>query len=189
MTAAIVGGSVLTFAYSARFVIGLLGRCAEHESADEEHPMVTVSDHNPPTRLFATPGFVLAIFSLIAGLAPVLVDDIVHAATLALHPESHPSPVKLWAGFNIAFWLSVVVIASGGCSSLHGTRLRNSRTPFITRSRCFRLLTARSGLSSPALSRMRNALLVSFRPGPCRYSGLSFCWSLRALQRSLRCEQ
>lgn len=113
VTAAIVGGSVLTFAYSARFVIGLLGRCAEHESADDEHPMVTVSEHNPPTRLFATPGFVLAIFSLIAGLAPVLVDDIVHAATLALHPESHPSPVKLWAGFNIAFWLSVVVIASG----------------------------------------------------------------------------
>ena len=113
VTAAIVGGSILTFAYSARFVLGLLGRFAEHESADTDHPMVVVSNTTPPSPAFTAPGFLLAIFSLAVGLAPRIIDDFVHAATLSLHPTSHPSPVKLWAGFNVAFWLSAVVIALG----------------------------------------------------------------------------
>jgi multicomponent Na+:H+ antiporter subunit A len=110
---AIVAGSVLTFAYSARFVLGVFGRQAEPATADDEHPMVQITTVAPPSARFVAPGVVLAGFSLVAGVAPVIVDDLVHAATVALHPGSHPSAVKLWAGFNVAVWLSVAVIAAG----------------------------------------------------------------------------
>ena len=113
VAAAIVVGSVLTFAYSARFVLGVFGRHAEPSSADTDHPMVLVPNAAPPSARFVAPGVVLAVFSVVAGVAPVVVDDLVHAATLAVHPDSHPSPVVLWAGFNIALWLSAAVIAIG----------------------------------------------------------------------------
>ena len=40
-------------------------------------------------------------------------DPLVRAATVALHPDATPKAVVLWAGFNIAIWLSVGVIAIG----------------------------------------------------------------------------
>ncbi|NDH24101.1 MAG: hypothetical protein EBY49_09195 [Actinobacteria bacterium] len=38
VVAAIVAGSVLTFAYSARFVLGVFGRLADASAADADHP-------------------------------------------------------------------------------------------------------------------------------------------------------
>jgi multicomponent Na+:H+ antiporter subunit A len=105
--AAIVLGSVLTVAYSARYVIGLLGRLGE-----PEHEPVSRTAHAPGWA-FTWPSVLLAAFSLAAGVAPIIVDDLVHDATISLYPEAKPKPVVLWAGFNTALVLSIVIIAAG----------------------------------------------------------------------------
>ncbi len=47
------------------------------------------------------------------GLAPVLISDLTKSALLGLDPDASPSTVKLWAGFNTAFMISLVIIATG----------------------------------------------------------------------------
>ena len=122
LTVVIVAGSILTFAYSARFVLGVFGRLSDHTAADADHPMVD-GDAPAPRLGFTAPAVILAGSSLIAGLFPVVVDALVRAATVALHPTSHPKPVVLWAGINIALWLSVVIIVIGVALALARDRV------------------------------------------------------------------
>ncbi|MFT4864257.1 MAG: multicomponent Na+:H+ antiporter subunit A, partial [Ilumatobacter sp.] len=109
----IVVASILTFAYSARFVLGLFGVFADPEfeaSCDDDVDSQTA---HAPSLQFVSPALLLTVFSVAAGLAPVIVDRLVEMATIALHPEAEPKHVHLWAGFNTAFMLSLVVIGTG----------------------------------------------------------------------------
>ena len=110
LVATIVAGSVLTVAYSGRFVLGLLGRLAEPDANGAAAAGGVVA---PPPVAFSAPATVLAGLSLVAGLAPIVIDDLVRAATSALHPDAAPKPVQLWAGVNAALGLSVAVFAAG----------------------------------------------------------------------------
>lgn len=103
----IVAGSVLTVAYSGRFVLGIAGRLGqpEHHSVSATAP--------PPSIGFVAPAVLLAALSVVAGLAPLLVDETVRSATLALYPGASPKNVVLWAGFNQALALSALVIGLG----------------------------------------------------------------------------
>jgi multicomponent Na+:H+ antiporter subunit A len=103
----IVLASMLTFAYSARFVLGVFGAFG---AADR--PIVSV-DAPTPSRLFVGPGVVLSAFTVVLGVAPVLVDGLIEGATTALYPGSEPKPVVLFAGFNTALLLSAVIVACG----------------------------------------------------------------------------
>ncbi|TVR24684.1 MAG: DUF4040 domain-containing protein [Ilumatobacter sp.] len=103
----IVIGSILTFAYSARFVLGLFGVFG----TDDADPRSRAA--HAPSVLFLAPAAVLTVSTVAAGLAPVLVDRLVRASTLALQPGVTPSPVELWAGFNTALVLSLIVISTG----------------------------------------------------------------------------
>ena len=103
----IVVGSILTFVYSARFVLGVLGAFGE---PDEERLSPTA--HAAPL-VFSGPAMVLTVVTVVVGLAPVLVSDLTKAATLGLDPAASPSTVKLWAGFNTAFVLSLLIIGTG----------------------------------------------------------------------------
>ena len=109
----IVSASILTFAYSARFVLGLLGYFAdvEHEATCEDS--VDSKTAHAPSLVFVGPAVLLTAFTVAAGLAPVIIDRLVEMATISLHPEAEPKHVHLWAGFNTAFMLSLVVIGSG----------------------------------------------------------------------------
>ena len=106
--AVIVLGSMLTFAYSARFVLGLMGRFGL-----PENPVRSVEAH-APSAMFLAPAAVLTALTVLLGLAPRLVDPLIAAATIALDPVASPSTVQLWAGFNLALLLSAIVIAVGG---------------------------------------------------------------------------
>ncbi len=108
LTVVIVAGSVLTFAYSARFVLGVFGRCTSH---DGDAP-IDVPVRSPRFGLMA-PAVLLGFIALITGVAPRLVDSLVSAATRVIHPSSTPKAVVLWAGFNSALVLSGIVIAIG----------------------------------------------------------------------------
>ena len=103
----IIASSVLTFAYSARFVLGLFGVYATEEHRGRH------ADAHGPTAVFLGPAVVLTAFTIVAGLAPVIIDRLVVAATVALYPDSSPPAVKLWAGFNTEFALSMAIVAVG----------------------------------------------------------------------------
>ena len=111
VTAVIVLGSILTFAYSARFVLGVFG---VHGHDDNERVSPTAP---PPSMLFAGPAMVLTVVTVAVGMAPVLISDLSKSALLALDPASSPSKVKLWAGVNTALMLSVLIISVGAALS------------------------------------------------------------------------
>lgn len=116
----IVVASILTFAYSARFVLGLFGVFADErtpERADVPTP-AAADEHgafhaHAPAFSFVAPAAVLTACTIVFGLAPWLLDTLVSAATIALEPGADPAPLKLWAGVNTALLLSLLIIASG----------------------------------------------------------------------------
>lgn len=99
-----VVGSVLTVAYSGRFVLGVLGRLAEEPNLDPAPA---------PAPSFVGPAIVVAGISVAAGVAPVLIDSLVRAATVDVYADAKPKAVQLWAGVNTALGLSAIVIAVG----------------------------------------------------------------------------
>jgi multicomponent Na+:H+ antiporter subunit A len=103
----IVLASILTFAYSARFVLGLLGAFGERD-----RPVVSTSAH-APSALFVGPAVVLSVATVLFGLVPGLLDHLVEASTTALYPGSEPKALHLFAGFNPALGLSVLIIVCG----------------------------------------------------------------------------
>lgn len=104
---AIVVASMLTFAYSARFVMGIFGVFGR---ADCE--VVSRTAHAPGALMLAPAGL-LAVATVLFGVAPQILDRLVEAATLALYPGSHPKSLHLWAGLNTALLLSAIVITGG----------------------------------------------------------------------------
>ncbi|MEL6891410.1 MAG: hydrogen gas-evolving membrane-bound hydrogenase subunit E, partial [Actinomycetota bacterium] len=66
-----------------------------------------------PSWGFAWPPVALAAFSVIAGLAPIIVNTLVKSATIAIDPAAKPKDVVLWAGFNQALLWSTIIIAAG----------------------------------------------------------------------------
>ncbi len=103
----IVIASILTFAYSARYVLGILGRFGERSNPDVSHAA------HAPSPIFIGPSVVLAVCTVAFGVAPVLIDPLVEAATIALDPGAHPVAVELWGGVNAALLLSALIIACG----------------------------------------------------------------------------
>ncbi len=103
----IVLASILTVAYSARFVLGVFGAFG-----DVSRPVVSRSAH-APSALFVGPAVVLSAFTVLFGVAPVLVDPLIEGATIALYPGSEPKPVELFAGFNTALLLSMLILGCG----------------------------------------------------------------------------
>ncbi|MFK7918002.1 MAG: hydrogen gas-evolving membrane-bound hydrogenase subunit E [Ilumatobacter sp.] len=103
----IVLGSILTFAYSARFVLGVFGV----HGAQENEPVSRAAD--PAPLVFIAPVYVLTAVTVGLGLVPAVISDLTKSALLGLDPNATPSTVKLWAGFNTAFLLSLVIIATG----------------------------------------------------------------------------
>ncbi len=103
----IVVASMLTFAYSARYVLGVLGR-----SGQPDRPVVS-TEATAPAAVFVVPALVLTAFTLVAGVAPVVIDALVEASTVAIEPGADPSSLHLWAGFNAAVALSALIIGAG----------------------------------------------------------------------------
>ncbi len=100
---AIVGGSALTFAYSARFAAPFLRR-RPVEGAPSDAPRVA----------FAAPAVVLGVGTVAAGVAVApLLGDLVRAAANALDPRVGDPSVSLWHGFNAALGLSALTVALG----------------------------------------------------------------------------
>ncbi len=126
----LVAGSVLTVAYSVRFVGGAfgppqteldrlaaaagnapgLGVAAVREARSTAIAMPTAT--HPVAAGFAAPGLLLAVAGLVLGLAPALAEPLVAAVARLAGPE----PVEhlaLWHGMNTALGLSALTLGAG----------------------------------------------------------------------------
>ena len=103
----LVVGSALTVAYSYRFCWGAFADKAPADLQGEvAHP------HHAPFGFWA-PAAALAAITVAFGLVPGLNSPLVEAASTALLPGSHPHPLALWHGINVALVLSAVTVAIG----------------------------------------------------------------------------
>ncbi len=102
----VVVGSMLTFAYSARFAWAMVGPAR----LDDDETVAEV-DH-PPTFAFVAPAGALAAISIIGGVAPVVLQPLVNAAVSWLG-EADAEHLALWHGPTAALALSGLIIAGG----------------------------------------------------------------------------
>ncbi len=124
MLVMIVVGSVLTVAYSGRFVLGILGRLGDQggEAVSRQAPA--------PAWSFVAPAVALTVFTVGAGLAPVIIDRLVRASTVSLYPASDPAHVHLWAGVNIALLLSIAIVSIGAVAVWRHVSIERAQTQF-----------------------------------------------------------
>lgn len=106
--AGIAVGSVLTVAYTARFLWGAFATKPDLHGRD-----VVGSEVPRPAPAFVAPAALLSVLGLAAGLVPGVVDGVTAAAARALNVETEAGTLALWHGFTPALGLSVIVIASG----------------------------------------------------------------------------
>jgi multicomponent Na+:H+ antiporter subunit A len=104
-TVALVGlvlGSVLTVAYTARFVWGTFG------TKDVEPTSVTA-----PGALFQAAPVLLAALGLLGGLVGGVLTPRIESYSDVFDEGAHAPVLTLWHGFTPALWLSLVVVVGG----------------------------------------------------------------------------
>jgi multicomponent Na+:H+ antiporter subunit A len=107
LVAAVVFGSMLTFAYSARIVWGVLRLPTERGATRVE------AGDRPSVAFLAAPAL-LAGLTLVLGVWPQVLDSLVTTAALAVDEGVHAVHLALWHGVNTALVLSLVAFVGGG---------------------------------------------------------------------------
>jgi multicomponent Na+:H+ antiporter subunit A len=116
----LVGASMLTVAYSARY---LWGAFATKTLAGERRSAAPLPLR--PHIGFVAPPAILAVVSLVFGLVPASVERLVVGAAQALERGLGPEHLALWHGPNVALLLSTITIAGG--LAVWGARARVAR--------------------------------------------------------------
>ena len=107
-TAGIVVGSILTLAYSIRFVWGAFGR------KQLKRPSPAVEGMHAPGALLLTAPTILAFAGLAAGFAAPWIDHLISPYADTLPTDlAKPYHLALWHGFTLPLGLTAVVIAGG----------------------------------------------------------------------------
>ncbi len=106
--AAVVAGSALTFAYTARFLWGAFATKPAATGEGLTGPAVP-----RPAWTFVTPAALLAALTAVTGLLPAPLNPLVGQAGVALDPTLDPPNLYLWHGLNTALLLSAVTMAVG----------------------------------------------------------------------------
>jgi multicomponent Na+:H+ antiporter subunit A len=107
MLAGLVAGSVLTFAYSHRFVWGAFAT----KPFARQRKQVGAGAHAPGAAFLAAPAVLMAL-TVATGIVPSTVDPLVGAAAQALI-DVEPEHLALWHGVNIPLALSLLTVALG----------------------------------------------------------------------------
>ncbi|MEZ5181844.1 MAG: hydrogen gas-evolving membrane-bound hydrogenase subunit E [Acidimicrobiales bacterium] len=137
--AGLVVGSILTFAYTGRLLLGAFRPGAAFEGIDAIEPLdptdvPTVVDPPAPALAFWAPAGLLAAITLLLGLVPDLASHLVGAAASALDGEVEAKHLAVWHGVNQALVLSLITMASGAALVVLGRRVgwvqQRLRAPF-----------------------------------------------------------
>ncbi|MFF0817346.1 Na+/H+ antiporter subunit A [Rhodococcus sp. NPDC003318] len=105
--AGIVAGSILTVAYSIRFVWGAFGR------KQLKRPSPAVASMHTPGPLFLASPALLAVAGLATGLIAPVMDTLLSAYADSLPSYGHDYHLALWHGFGLALWLTILVVVAG----------------------------------------------------------------------------
>lgn len=105
----IVVGSILTVAYSCRFVWGAFATKPVDAGAVPIGPAVA-----RPTRPFVAPVLLLGAVTIVLGVVPALAAPLVFGAARALEPSIDSGTLALWHGLSAALGLSAITWAAGG---------------------------------------------------------------------------
>ena len=143
--ALVVGGSMLTFAYSARLLWGAFGTKRLEDMGDDPDPCDPEAV-TAPEAPFLAPAIVLAALTVAAGVLPGIVSPLVLGAAQALDGTSPSEPLSLWHGVNLALVLSGLTVGVG-CLLYAGRR------PILRLQRRFRFLPAGSRVFDVGLAR------------------------------------
>lgn len=116
--AGLVAGSMLTFAYTGRLLLGAFRPGAAFESSGRGaayHPNEegVVEAAPAPSPAFWAPAGLLAAITVVLGLWPDLASQLVSAAASSLDPEIHHEHLALWHGLGTALALSLLTMAVG----------------------------------------------------------------------------
>jgi len=102
--------SVFTVAYSARFLWGaFFSQSWGHASLGEPLEAPT------PSPWFIFSASIFALFGLLAGLVPMILDRLISGSVESLGYRGVDVHLSLWGGFNAALAVSSLVIALGVC--------------------------------------------------------------------------
>lgn len=107
--AALVAGAALTFAYSARFLWGTFAS----KSPDDLAPDHISETATRPAAGFVAPAAILSAVTLLFGILPGGISDLVVGAARSLDPRVPPHRLELWHGFKLAFVLSLASLLGG----------------------------------------------------------------------------
>ncbi|HSJ27562.1 MAG TPA: hydrogen gas-evolving membrane-bound hydrogenase subunit E [Acidimicrobiia bacterium] len=130
-TMGVVIGSALTAAYGLRFVWGSFWTKPQ---GTIEHPVGP--DVPRPTVAFVGPPLLLVVVTVVAGLAPAIVDGLVVGASEAVDPAAGGYHLALWHGFGLPLALSGAALLGGWAlwkRPLPRLRAVTSRAPDATR--------------------------------------------------------
>ncbi|MGV9709279.1 Na+/H+ antiporter subunit A [Gordonia sp. NPDC003424] len=101
-------GSVITFAYTCRFLWGAFGRKVRAT------PSPAVAKMHPPTSLFLAAPTVLAVGGVVAGFASPWIGDVFEPYAESLPDYGHPiEHLAMWHGFGLPVVFSIVVVVAG----------------------------------------------------------------------------
>ncbi len=116
-TAAAVTAATLTFAYSARIVLGAF---SGYRGVGDARLTAPVVEEYKPTKtptegsfLFLLPAALPAVAGLVLGVAVGILNPLIESATLASTGVEHDPYLALWHGFNPELGLSVLVVVAG----------------------------------------------------------------------------
>ena len=120
--AGIVAGSILTVAYSIRFVWGAFAR------KQLKRPSPAVAGMHPAGPLFLAAPTFLAAAGLVTGLIAPVMDTLLSPYANSLPAGDHGDyHLALWHGFGLALWLTVLVVIGGVGLYLFHTRISRLR--------------------------------------------------------------
>ncbi len=125
---AVIGGSILTVAYTVRFLVGVFGPFSRSTSS-------TTSSTTEPTEVapmrpaMAAPAVLLGLAGLVGYAAAGTITDLVGPAAVELQADAAQYSLIRWPGLKTAFVVSMGIVASG---SLLGVVL-SRRTTAIPR--------------------------------------------------------
>ena len=126
VVAIVVAGSVLTFAYGARF---LWGAFAQKPGVVQTHE---TTERRPPMPLVA-PSLALVALTVILGLTPALSTPLVRAAARAADARVEEPKLLLWHGFTAALALSAVTVLGGIALHLSRTRVERAQSRVVVK--------------------------------------------------------
>ncbi|MYR07094.1 Na+/H+ antiporter subunit A [Gordonia sp. SID5947] len=112
-------GSVITFAYTCRFLWGAFGRKVRST------PSPAVAKMHPPTPMFLAAPVLLAVGGVIAGIFSPQVGDLFEPYAQTLPAYGHElEHLAMWHGFGLPVVFSIIVIVAGALLFLLTRRMR-----------------------------------------------------------------